>query len=149
MSVVVNSILLVCISCDRYMAIVRIVKGHWEPGKLFSLTCCVLIWAMAAGVSSPMLTLYDFQSIYITKEPPSGEGDDLYAGHLCASETVNSFNFYRNSEKKFPFAERQCILLLNNLFLHLRTHAHNFCLVKFDCRKRNLYSKSHYEGAVQ
>lgn len=92
MSVVVNSILLVCISCDRYMAIVRIVKGQWEPGKLFSLTCCVLIWAMAAGVSSPMLTLYDYQSIYIRNEP-SEKGDNstvkLYMGHLCASEQVN------------------------------------------------------------
>lgn len=90
--VLVNSILLVCIALDRYMACVRIVKGSWEPSKVFCVTCCVLIWGFSAGVSSPMLTLYDHVRIYVVPLPdPNDDNPKLtyYSGYLCGSDKVH------------------------------------------------------------
>jgi hypothetical protein len=95
MAVLVNSILLVCISLDRYMAVIRIVKGSWEPTKLFCVTCCILIWGFSAAVSSPLLTIYDYYRIYIVPLPDPDEVDPeltYYTSYLCGSDKVNSFS---------------------------------------------------------
>jgi 7 transmembrane receptor (rhodopsin family) len=92
MVVLVNSILLVCIALDRYMAIVRIVKGTWEPTKVFCVSCCVLIWGFSAGVSSPLLSIYDFYKVYVVPVPnPLEESPKLtyYVAYICASDKVN------------------------------------------------------------
>lgn len=92
MVVLVNSVLLVCIALDRYMAVVRIVKGSWEPGKVFCLTCCILIWGFAAGISSPMLTIYDYYRVYVVPLPDPNEDNPVltyYVGYLCGSDKVN------------------------------------------------------------
>ena len=97
MVVLVNSILLVCIALDRYMAVVRIVKGTWEPGKLFCISCCVLIWGFSAAVSSPLLTLYDYFKIYIVPLPnPEEENPELtyYVGYLCGSDKGENGYFF-------------------------------------------------------
>jgi hypothetical protein len=91
MAVLVNSILLVCIAWDRYMTVVRIVKGSWEPGKLFCLTCCVLIWGFSAAVSSPLLTVYDYIRVYVVPLPDPEEKDPeltYYMAYLCGSDKV-------------------------------------------------------------
>jgi hypothetical protein len=91
----VNSILLVCIAMDRYMAVVRVAKIQWEPNKWFCITCCVLVWGMAAGISSPMLTIYQFYRIYIVPLPEHPD-DELtyYVGHVCAShKNENAYYF--------------------------------------------------------
>ena len=97
MVVLVNSIFLVCIALDRYMAVLRIVKGTWEPGKLFCTSCCVLIWGFSAAVSSPLLTLYDFFEIYIVPLPnPEEENLELtyYVGNLCGSDKGENGYFF-------------------------------------------------------
>ena len=89
--VLVNSILLVAIAMDRYMAVVRVTKGNWNPGLCFSLTCVIMIWGMCAGVSSPMLTLHDHQIIFIVPVPDELEIDPVltyYEGYLCFSAKV-------------------------------------------------------------
>lgn len=97
MVVLVNSILLVCIALDRYMAIIRIVKGSWEPGNLFCLTCCILIWGFSAAVSSPLLTIYDYIKIYIVPLPdPEEENPKLtyYIGFLCGSDKAENGYYF-------------------------------------------------------
>jgi 7 transmembrane receptor (rhodopsin family) len=92
MAVLVNSILLVCISLDRYMAVSRIIKGSWEPSKVFTVTCCVLIWGFSAAVSSPLLTIYDFYRIYVVPLPDPNEENPVlryYVAHLCGSDKVS------------------------------------------------------------
>jgi hypothetical protein len=89
MAVVVNSILLVCIACDRYMAVVRAMKGRWEPGKLFCLTCCALIWSMAAGVSTPMLTLYDHKKVYVQEDELEDGKVKYFPAFMCIADKVN------------------------------------------------------------
>ncbi|CAO1413827.1 unnamed protein product [Diamesa tonsa] len=89
LAVLVNSILLVSIAMDRYMAVVRIIKGNWDPGLCFCLTCVILIWGMCAGVSSPMLTIYDHYKIFIVPVPDEMEIDPVltyYEGYLCGSD---------------------------------------------------------------
>lgn len=91
MAVLVNSILLVCIALDRYMAVVRIVKGSWEPSKLFCVTCCVIIWGFSAAVSSPLLSIYDYFRVYVVPLPDPNEVDPVltyYKAYLCASNKV-------------------------------------------------------------
>lgn len=95
LAVLVNSILLVSIAMDRYMAVVRIIKGNWDPGLCFCVTCVILIWGMCAGVSSPMLTIYDHYKIYIVPVPDSMEIDPVltyYEGYLCGSDKVRKYN---------------------------------------------------------
>lgn len=91
MAVLVNSILLVCIALDRYMAVVRIVKGSWEPSKLFCVTCCAIIWGFSAAVSSPLLSIYDYFRVYVVPLPDPKEVDPVltyYKAYLCASNKV-------------------------------------------------------------
>lgn len=79
------------------MAVVRIVKGSWEPSKLFCVTCCVLIWGFSAGVSSPLLTIYDYYKVFVVPIPdPEDENPYLnyYVGHLCASDKVSTEYYY-------------------------------------------------------
>lgn len=97
MVVLVNSILLVCISLDRYMAVVRIVKGSWEPSKIFCVTCCVLIWGFSAAVSSPLLTLYDYFTVYIVPLPDPEEENPVltyYVRYLCGSQKAENGYFF-------------------------------------------------------
>lgn len=92
MVVLVNSILLVCIALDRYMAVIRICKGSWEPSKLCTLSSCVLIWGFSAAVSSPLLTIYDHSKVYVVPLPdPEEEDPELtyYVANLCGSNKVN------------------------------------------------------------
>ncbi|XP_055622133.1 alpha-2Db adrenergic receptor [Toxorhynchites rutilus septentrionalis] len=65
MAVLVNSITLVVIALDRYMAVTRFNNGSWEPSGIFCFICAVLIWSLAAGVSAPMATLYQIYNIIL------------------------------------------------------------------------------------
>lgn len=87
--ILTNSIMLVCIALDRYMAIVRILKGSWEPSKLFCLACCTIIWGFSAAISSPLISIYEFHRVYVIPEPEKQE-DELtyYIGYLCGSDKV-------------------------------------------------------------
>lgn len=72
------------------MAVVRIAKVQWEPGKVFCLTCCVLVWGMAAGISSPMLTIYQHLRIYVVPMPKDNDTElSYYDAYACASNKVN------------------------------------------------------------
>lgn len=102
MVVLANSIMLLCIAFDRYMAVVRIVKGSWEPSKLFCIACCTIIWGFSAGVSSPLLAINELHKIYIVPAPII-QGDELtyYVGYLCGSDKVNNSIFIcKNSIQK-------------------------------------------------
>lgn len=92
MVVLTNSIMLVCIAFDRYMAILRILKGSWEPSKLFCIACCTIIWGFSAAISSPLISIYEFHRVYVIPEPEK-RGDELtyYIGYMCASDKVRKW----------------------------------------------------------
>lgn len=107
--VLVNSILLVCISIDRYMALLRIVKVSWEPSKQLSVTCCVMVWGFAIAVSSSQLDVYDFYTVYVVPLPDPHEEDPIltfYVAHLCGSDKVQ-LNLLKNTFPISPFAHLQ------------------------------------------
>ncbi|XP_035901742.1 orexin receptor type 2 [Anopheles stephensi] len=97
MAVLVNSITLVAIALDRYMAVRSLVKGIWEPNGWFCATCGVLIWGLAAGISSPMLTLYEmFDIVVLTTD--SQQSHEIISGYymatICATDkSKNSYYF--------------------------------------------------------
>ncbi|KFB50011.1 hypothetical protein ZHAS_00018053 [Anopheles sinensis] len=97
MAVLVNSITLVAIALDRYMAVVRLMKGTWEPNGWFCVTCAVLIWGLGAGISSPMLTLYEmFDIVVLTtdSQQPGAIINGYYMASICATDkSKNSYYF--------------------------------------------------------
>ncbi|XP_050091276.1 neuropeptide Y receptor type 5 [Anopheles aquasalis] len=97
MAVLVNSITLVAIALDRYMAVVRLMKGSWKPNGWFCATCAVLIWGLGAGISSPMLTLYEvFDIVVLTTDSlqPNAVISGYYMAEICATDKAkNSYYF--------------------------------------------------------
>lgn len=101
MAILANSMTLVGIALDRYFAVIRIVKGPWEPGRTFCVAATILLWGLAAGISSPMLSSYTIFDIYviITNHPISSEVLGLEQFEMCAGEKVlelkkKNYNFF-------------------------------------------------------
>lgn len=96
MAVLVDSITLVAIALDRYMAVVRLAKGSWEPSGVFCIACAVLIWGLSAGVASPMLTLYQIYNVIVLTADRSHS--DVITGYflaqICATDkSKNGYYF--------------------------------------------------------
>ncbi|XP_053685972.1 alpha-2A adrenergic receptor [Sabethes cyaneus] len=96
LAVLVNSVTLVAIALDRYMAVVRLNKGTYEPSGLFCATCAILIWGLSAGVSSPMLTLYQIYDIIVlitdSSDPEMIIG--TFMAQICATnKSKNGYYF--------------------------------------------------------
>lgn len=51
MAILANSFTLVGIALDRYFAVVKIVKGSWEPSGILCGVFALGIWALAAGLA--------------------------------------------------------------------------------------------------
>jgi hypothetical protein len=92
LAVLVNSIILVFIALDRYIAIQRINKSPWEPTKSFCVACCMAIWSLAAAVSSPMVKMYKYFKVfvipdsYLTNDEPNF---DFVQGFICGRSEVS------------------------------------------------------------
>lgn len=48
-AILVNSLTLVGIALDRYLAVVKFIKGTWDPSAVFCATWAVFVWGLAAG----------------------------------------------------------------------------------------------------
>ncbi|KAL9702391.1 hypothetical protein quinque_005909 [Culex quinquefasciatus] len=96
MAVLVNSITLVAIALDRYMAVVRLTKGIWEPSGIFCIICSILIWGLAAGISTPMLTLYEIYNVVVLLADPAHPKviTGYFMAEMCATDkTKNGYYF--------------------------------------------------------
>lgn len=92
MAILVNSIILVFIAFDRYMAIKNINKASWKPSKLLCISCCLLTWAFAAAVSSPMLMMYNYDRIDISLRADQKDSEmsfQFYDGFMCGRKAVS------------------------------------------------------------
>lgn len=90
MAILVNSFTLVGIAVDRYLAIIRFVKGTWEPSKLFCAAGAVFVWGLAAGISSPMMSSYYIAEFYIIYTDPGNQSHmiAIEEAEMCTSEKV-------------------------------------------------------------
>ncbi|CAO1415856.1 unnamed protein product [Diamesa serratosioi] len=89
MSVLVNSITLASIALDRYLAVVRMFKGQWDPGYCFCIISFVIIWGVSAFISSPMLFIYvEIKTIVIRAPLPldAVQTWTSYHGFQCISD---------------------------------------------------------------
>ncbi|XP_058456327.1 alpha-2A adrenergic receptor [Malaya genurostris] len=96
LAILVNSATLVAIALDRYMAVMQLTKGNYEPSKVFCITCAVLIWGLSAGVSSPMLTLYQIYDIVVLIMDPSNPEivNGSFLAKICATDkSKNGYYF--------------------------------------------------------
>lgn len=89
-AILVNSFTLVGIAIDRYWAIIRLIKGTWEPSKLFCAAGAVFVWGLAAGISSPMISSYYITEFYIIHTDPDNRSHmiDVTEAEMCAGEKV-------------------------------------------------------------
>lgn len=90
MAILVNSMTLVGIALDRYMAVIRVFKGIWNPGYAFCFTCACLIWGLSAAISSPMMTAYFIFDVQIIITDPNNRSIPLALEvfEMCAGEKV-------------------------------------------------------------
>lgn len=90
-AILVNSFTLVGIAVDRYWAIIRLIKGSWEPNKLFCAAGAVFVWGLAAGISSPMISSYYIAEFYIIHTDPDNRSHmiDVTEAEMCVSEKVS------------------------------------------------------------
>lgn len=91
LSVLVNSITLASIALDRYLAVVRMLKGQWDPNFWFCIMCFVIIWGVSAVISSPMLFIYEEMKTIVIKSPSSLDAVSTwtyYHGFQCISVKV-------------------------------------------------------------
>lgn len=90
LAILVNSFTLVGIAIDRYLAIIRWIKGAWEPSTLFCGAGAVFVWGLAAGISSPMINSYYIAEFYIIFTNPDNRSDmiSIEEAEMCTSEKV-------------------------------------------------------------
>lgn len=90
MAILVNSFTLVGIAVDRYLAVIRFIKGTWAPSKLFCGAGAVFVWGLAAGISSPMISSYFIIEFYIIFTDPNNRSlmIDIEQAEMCTSEKV-------------------------------------------------------------
>lgn len=90
-AILVNSITLVCIALDRYMAVVKVFKSSWEPKALSCIIGTVVVWAIGAGISSPMLSAYFLVDMTIVETEPHNRSIGIreYHAQICINNKVN------------------------------------------------------------
>lgn len=98
-AILVNSFTLVGIAVDRYLAITRLIKGAWEPSKIFCAAGAVFVWGLAAGISSPMIASYFIMEFYIIRTDPNDQSIaiDVEEAEMCTSDKVSCLHtdFYK------------------------------------------------------
>lgn len=99
LAILVNSITLVCIALDRYMAVVKVVlKSAWEPRLLYCLVGTACVWVCGAGVASPMLFAYSTMDVTVAETDPNNRtiGIRKYDAKICVNDKV-SLNILESS----------------------------------------------------
>jgi len=67
-TVLADSMALVSIALDRYLAVSNKTKGQWRPGKLFCFCGFLIVWIISAAISSPMLFSYDLVQVVVVTD---------------------------------------------------------------------------------
>ena len=97
MSILVNSITLVCIALDRYMAVVKVVlKSLWEPKAIFCVIGFICVWMCGAGIASPMYSAYFIMDIYVAETDPNNRtiGIRKYPAQVCINNKEENATYF-------------------------------------------------------
>jgi hypothetical protein len=91
-----NSITLVAIALDRYIAVGKIIKQTWDPTMMWCVITALFIWALSAGISSPMFTLYELYNVLILIPDPNNSTIpvDYSIAQVCATNKTESFQYF-------------------------------------------------------
>ncbi|GAB0087498.1 hypothetical protein DMENIID0001_018070 [Sergentomyia squamirostris] len=95
-AILANSFTLVTIALDRYMAIFKTVKGTWGTSITFCCIYIILLWAVSAGIASPLISSYYIVDILIIVpgRGVNGSGYELREAHLCLTQKDNTGYYY-------------------------------------------------------
>jgi hypothetical protein len=130
LAVLVNSIILVFIALDRYIAIKRLHRSPWEPTKSFCVACCLAVWSLAAAVSSPMVKMYEYYKVFvisddfIKKNSIESTNIEYYEGFMCGKSQVSlsQENYFPQKVKMFSLFRVRVFTTFHFYFLSFFVH---------------------------
>uniref|UniRef100_A0A1B0CZF6 G-protein coupled receptors family 1 profile domain-containing protein n=1 Tax=Phlebotomus papatasi TaxID=29031 RepID=A0A1B0CZF6_PHLPP len=95
-AILANSFTLVTIALDRYMAIFKTAKGTWGTSITFCCTYIILLWAVSAGIASPLISSYFMVDILIivTGSHTNATNYEMMEGSLCVTEKEDTGYYY-------------------------------------------------------
>lgn len=82
-AILANSMTLVGIALDRYMAIVKYINGTWNPNTIMCVSWIIFVWGLAAAIASPMLNSYYLTEFYIILTDPMDQTNELDVRLSC------------------------------------------------------------------
>ncbi|XP_055678287.1 5-hydroxytryptamine receptor 1D [Lutzomyia longipalpis] len=96
MAILANSFTLVTIALDRYMAIFKTVKGTWGSSITFCCIYIILLWAVSAGIASPLISSYFIVDILIIRSESwlNATHYELMEASLCLTQKENTGYYY-------------------------------------------------------
>lgn len=83
-AILANSLTLVGIALDRYLAIVKYINGTWNPSPILCVSWAIFVWGLAAGIASPMLNSFYLIEFYIILTDPMNSEIELDVRLSCA-----------------------------------------------------------------
>lgn len=84
-TVLTDSMSIVSIALDRYLAVSNKRKGQYEPGKIFCCSGFLAIWFVACGISSPTLFSYGIVPVIVV---PDEDHAAFYEASFCITSKV-------------------------------------------------------------
>lgn len=95
-AILANSMTLVGIALDRYLAIVKYINGTWNPSAILCVSWAIFVWGLAAGIASPMLSSFYLIEFYIILTDPVNPANelDVQLSLACMGDKVNPFYYY-------------------------------------------------------
>lgn len=85
-SVLIDSMSLVVIALDRYLAVINKSKATILQSKLFCFSGLFLVWALSCAISSPSLFSYQQVGTYVV---PQDNPEKFYASYVCLTRMVS------------------------------------------------------------
>jgi hypothetical protein len=92
-TVLINSISLVCIAMDRYLAVLNIPKSPILQRKWFSVSALILVWATGFAISIPTLSSYVIEEVIVY---PHEFEEQFYVAYVCQTDMVCNCNLNAN-----------------------------------------------------
>lgn len=83
-AILANSMTLVGIALDRYLAIVKYINGSWNPNTLLCVSWAIFVWGLASGIASPMLSSFYLIEFYVILTDPTNSTNEIGYQSSCS-----------------------------------------------------------------
>jgi 7 transmembrane receptor (rhodopsin family) len=95
-TIVIQSLSLVTIALDRYLAVLNVSKSPKFESKTICFSCMIVVWLLSCAISSPTLFRYKHKPVYVV---PDRDLDYFYVGYVCVTDTVGKSTIVDSSNQ--------------------------------------------------